>query len=81
MYEVGSTTSTKTIILHKLILTQRNPFFSNETGDCNYDNLVDEMDHKVEEDDRCINSGAEEVQLLVGELVILFVVMIEIIPN
>lgn len=36
------------------------------TGECDYDHLVEEMELKVEEDERCINSGAEEVQLLVG---------------
>lgn len=35
-------------------------------GECNYDNLVDRMHIKTEENSRCINSGAEEIQLLVG---------------
>lgn len=38
------------------------------SGECDYDHLVEEMELKVEEDERCINSGAEEVQLLVGKL-------------
>ena len=35
-------------------------------GKCDYDSLVARMNLKVSENDRCVNSGAKEVQLLVG---------------
>lgn len=35
-------------------------------GKCDYDHLVTRMNLKVAENDRCVNSGAKEVQLLVG---------------
>ena len=35
-------------------------------GKCDYEHLVERMNLKVAENDRCVNSGAKEVQLLVG---------------
>ncbi len=35
-------------------------------GTCDYDSLVKRMNLKVAENERCVNSGAKEVQLLVG---------------
>jgi len=35
-------------------------------GECTYENLVDRMHIKTQENSRCINSGEEEIQLLVG---------------
>jgi hypothetical protein len=36
-------------------------------GKCDFDSLVNRMNLKVEENDLCINTGKEEVMLLVGE--------------
>ena len=36
-------------------------------GKCDFDSLVERMSIKVTENERCINSGKEEVMLLVGE--------------
>lgn len=35
-------------------------------GKCDYDHLVERMNYKVGENERCVNSGAKEVQLLTG---------------
>ncbi len=35
-------------------------------GKCDYEHLVERMNYKVGENERCINSGAKEVQLLTG---------------
>jgi len=37
-------------------------------GTCDYDSLVERMTYKVSENERCVNSGAKEVQLLLGIL-------------
>lgn len=36
-------------------------------GKCDYDSLTERMSLKVNENDRCVNSGSEEVMLLVGK--------------
>ena len=36
-------------------------------GKCDFDSLVERMSLKVAENERCVNSGKEEVMLLVGE--------------
>lgn len=52
---------------------QNNACFSDEDftvyfkGKCDFDSLVNRMNLKVEENDLCINTGKEEVMLLVGK--------------
>ena len=53
---------------------QKNACFSDEDftvyfkGKCDFDSLVNRMNLKVEENNLCINTGKEEVMLLVGKL-------------
>lgn len=55
-------------------------------GECTYDNLVERMQVKTEENARCINSGEEEVQLLVGKdssinFIVVYLIMIDLNPR
>ncbi len=58
----------------KLQDIQKNACFSDEDftvyfkGKCDFDSLVNRMNLKVEENNLCINTGKEEVMLLVGKL-------------
>ena len=52
---------------------QKNACFSDEDftvyfkGKCDFDSLVNRMNLKVQENNLCINTGKEEVMLLVGK--------------
>jgi hypothetical protein len=36
-------------------------------GECNYHEIVERMQQKIDDHDYCVNSGATEIQLLMGK--------------